>query len=405
MSQNKPEIFEFTRESFYEKVWSSPATHLAKELGCSDVLIGKVCKEYMIPKPYLGYWAKLRHKKKAKKTPLPKCDDPELQTLVFRKYPERETAALEAESTYAPDLMAIFKKARGMPAIKVKKQLGTLHPYVDATRDHLRQGDRAYSLLSQSERNDRRLTISVVTSKGKRTRALCILDALVRRIEKIGGSIVQSSGQDYYGHDQRRWLEVHICGESLGELGIREKQRRVKVPEAERDPFEPASKLVDTGNLVLTVGPSYGEITVKDTKKKQIEDGLNDLIFALIRKAALIRDKRLEREEQERRRQEEADRRHREEQELKQRREELEKRQQAEQGRVDQLLDEVERRQLSKQVREYLDEVCEMLMKRHGVTSIGLESDGADFFRWAHQQADRIDPLKRSPPSVLDERI
>ena len=76
MQNPKGEEITFTREQFYEKVWSSPATKIAKELGCSDVMIGKICKSYDVPKPYLGYWAKLEYGKDPKKTPLPKNGDP-----------------------------------------------------------------------------------------------------------------------------------------------------------------------------------------------------------------------------------------------------------------------------------------------------------------------------------------
>ena len=50
-----------TRAKLYKQVWAKPAVHLAKELGISDVAIGKICKKYEIPKPPLGYWAKAAH--------------------------------------------------------------------------------------------------------------------------------------------------------------------------------------------------------------------------------------------------------------------------------------------------------------------------------------------------------
>lgn len=404
MNQNKPEIIKFTREAFYEKVWSSPATHIAKELGCSDVLIGKVCKEYKIPKPYLGYWAKLQHKKKAKKTPLPKCDDPNLQTLVFRKYPERETVAPEPEPAYDPDLQAIRYEATSLPAVTVKKQLGTAHQHVAATRDALRRDSKPYYEHTRGEQNDRRPTVSLRVTKSTRTRALCILDAFFKRIEKIGGKIEQKA--DRYSYQPTFHLEITIGGEAIGGIRMREKQKRIKVPEAERTSrFSSATKMVDTGLLVLTVGPTYEESVIQDIRDDRIEDRLNDFIIGLVRKAAIIRRDRIKAEEAERQRQEEARRRYEAEQELKRRREDLEKRQQAEQRRVDQLIAEVEGRQFSKQIREYLDEVCLMLMKRDSITSIRVESEAAEFLRWAHRQADRFDPLKKSPPSVLDEHI
>src|SRR3546814_10814209 len=38
----------FTREEFYDLVWSKPMTHLAKEFALSDVALHKVCKKHNI---------------------------------------------------------------------------------------------------------------------------------------------------------------------------------------------------------------------------------------------------------------------------------------------------------------------------------------------------------------------
>ena len=82
MTSSKAVTREFTREEFYDFVWSAPATKLAKEIGCSDVMIGKICKSYDIPKPYLGYWARLAHGKKPERIKLPKNDDKFTNTLL-----------------------------------------------------------------------------------------------------------------------------------------------------------------------------------------------------------------------------------------------------------------------------------------------------------------------------------
>lgn len=48
-----------TRQQLYELVWSKPRTALAKELGVSDVWIGKQCRALNVPAPPPGYWANL----------------------------------------------------------------------------------------------------------------------------------------------------------------------------------------------------------------------------------------------------------------------------------------------------------------------------------------------------------
>lgn len=57
----------FTREEFYELVWSKPMTHLAKEFAISDVALHKICKKHDIPNPPLGWWAKKAAGKKVKR--------------------------------------------------------------------------------------------------------------------------------------------------------------------------------------------------------------------------------------------------------------------------------------------------------------------------------------------------
>jgi hypothetical protein len=39
----------FTREEFYELVWSKPMTHLATEFAISDVALHKICRKHGIP--------------------------------------------------------------------------------------------------------------------------------------------------------------------------------------------------------------------------------------------------------------------------------------------------------------------------------------------------------------------
>jgi len=50
------DVKKFTREQFYQLIWSKPATKLATELGISDVAITKLCRRFNIPKPGVGYW-------------------------------------------------------------------------------------------------------------------------------------------------------------------------------------------------------------------------------------------------------------------------------------------------------------------------------------------------------------
>ena len=59
------------RDDLYRQVWSHPMTHVARELGKSDVAVAKLCKKLDVPVPPRGYWAKLRAGQRVSQAPLP----------------------------------------------------------------------------------------------------------------------------------------------------------------------------------------------------------------------------------------------------------------------------------------------------------------------------------------------
>ena len=60
-----------TREQLYEQVWTIPTQTLAKQYGISDVGLSKICRRLNVPKPGLGYWAKVDAGQSPPRTPLP----------------------------------------------------------------------------------------------------------------------------------------------------------------------------------------------------------------------------------------------------------------------------------------------------------------------------------------------
>ncbi|RYG98469.1 MAG: hypothetical protein EON58_07055, partial [Alphaproteobacteria bacterium] len=55
---------EFTREDLHAKVWALPLLVIAREIGVSDVALGKACRKAKIPLPGRGYWAAMKAGKK-----------------------------------------------------------------------------------------------------------------------------------------------------------------------------------------------------------------------------------------------------------------------------------------------------------------------------------------------------
>ena len=56
-STEAPLTTRLTRKALYDLVWSRPRTTLAKEMGVSDVWIGKQCRAFNVPAPPSGNWA------------------------------------------------------------------------------------------------------------------------------------------------------------------------------------------------------------------------------------------------------------------------------------------------------------------------------------------------------------
>lgn len=77
----------FSRREFYDLVWSKPMTHVAKELGVSDVALHKVCRKHGIPNPPAGWWAKKAAGKRADQIALPETKQGQSLTIMIRSAP------------------------------------------------------------------------------------------------------------------------------------------------------------------------------------------------------------------------------------------------------------------------------------------------------------------------------
>jgi len=398
----------FSRQEFYDRVWLISVTKFAAELGCTSATINRVCESSNIPRPYAGYWVKIAHGKSPAPTPLPDDPDAESRPIVFYQYDGYETTVDEPprELQYDDDILELLQRAKSLGPVKVLEKLSKPHPLVLATKDRI-DLDVAAAKLPWSQRNSawrekapHGVTVEVSAPQVKR--ALRIMDALLKRVEQVGGKVEIHSKpyQDYH-----KQTVVKFGGDEVTVLRIREKHNQVRKKNEdtkyswERDRTE----LVPTGLLLIDEGPSgYGKPFLADGKSTKLEDGLDALVVALVRTAGENRIRRREREAAERKKlQAERVRREREA-ELKRLRDELAQRQREEHARVEQLIQHAEAMRRSRLVREYLDELF-WLRAPDGV--VDIDSTLAEYLRWGFQQADRLDPLRPSPPSVLDERI
>ncbi len=120
----------FTREQFYELVWSKPMTHLAKEFAISDVALHKICKKDGIPNPPLGWWAKKAAGKKVKQMPLPEAKP---------GASDRITIADGNLSRESSALASVREHARIRASEGDEDQAAPSSPIIDRTLDKLRK--------------------------------------------------------------------------------------------------------------------------------------------------------------------------------------------------------------------------------------------------------------------------
>jgi hypothetical protein len=152
--------------------------------------------------------------------------------------------------------------------------------------------------------------------------------------------------------------------------------------------------------LAIDAGETYTgygcQRTWRDTKTKRLEDRLNSFVAGLVEMSVRLKERQEERERQaEQRRQEEKRR-----QEEARRRAEQRKLYKEEKARVTELLTQAENYYKSQRVRNLIEAVRQE-HTRNGVIESG--NDVASWIEWAEQQANRLDPLRPSPPSILDE--
>lgn len=399
MTTRKCETLEFTREEFYEYVWTAPATKLAKELGCSDVMIAKTCKAYDIPKPYAGYWAKLSHGKAPAKTPLPANDSLELQSLVFYKYPEAETALNKPprESLYDQDILEHLAKAKQLGPVVVSKTLRSPHPLIAETKAEWKQlaAERKIPWCDRAAGRERAKTLAIQVSAALELRALRFMDALIKRLEKVGGTIeIRQCGYQARDHQS----VVVIANETVTRIRLHEKHNQVKAfnKNAKYEWERHKTELVPSGLLLIDNGPSsYQAPLLIDKKNSLIEDVLANMVNDLIVRAGEIRIQRRAQEAQERQRVFDEKLQQERNELLRQAKADLLQRQEKEQAKVDQLFNNFQCWKESQMLREYLTSFEEHFVAKNNGAE--LAENVKDYIEWGVEQANRLDPFSVSP--------
>jgi hypothetical protein len=372
MDNDQSETVTLSRKELYEKIWQTPTTKLGESFGLSDVALGKICKKHLIPKPPLGYWAKLAHGKLVTQTPLSTIDNPGLEVIKIGKKTPHSTIERVKSSTSMNEVQLV-----------VPERLTSPHPLVRWTMDALKSevADQTGILRAGI---DGCLNVSV----GRQSvgRAMRIMNALIKALESQGSTVTVVK------KDRMRQTCVNILDETL-EIELKEilTRKEKQFTAAQLRDREKSYWLRDrkeyeffpSQNFALNIVTYCGEGVRRvwsDGKRQRLENCLGSVIVGLRAAAEGVRAVRLERECWERERQEN-ERRRLEEQERRRKEEE----------KIKHLEQVVANWNQSQKIREFVANVERAIAEAKERNN--KVPDLSEWLAWAYRYADSIDPI------------
>lgn len=393
-----------SRQDLYDRVWSTSAVQLAKELGVSDVAISKACRRHQIPKPPLGYWAKLAAGKAPPVPALPIVIDPKLQTVTFSPPSPRVArppapgdvaaptkTAIEFESPQIKDLFGRIQQSD--ISWDVPTSLRALHPVVaDALdglrlaskeRRHVRAGEP--DLLYPHQKLGEKPLLEIRVSSNLIERAVLLAQGIISAAQEVGFTMVRKRN-DRWPHCSFEMFNHHVQF-SIKEMASREPHTPTALELAEADRLSyrklPKWDRIPNGMLCVTVTePDRRSVLAEfqDGKSRRVELMIEEIVQQMLRGVdqhlTLIRRQReaqliaIERSEAKRREDE---------------------RRKAEQQRFDALVTEVEQWELARRIRRFRRVAFRSAVEK-GIP-VDSSSPADQWLRWVDGVADRLDPF------------
>ena len=240
-----------TRAELHRRVWHTPLSRLAPELGLSDNGLRKLCHRYNIDVPPRGFWARLAAGQNVTRPPLASpSDDPEIRLPTSREIERKVEHQRDAEIVKAVSATVVLTT---VSAAALRPTLNGCHPLIagtkryfdDAVKTDERRKKEAARPASRFEPNFTALFGSTRTLNGRyapnKSGCLRVVatprnidwilryhDALFRMLQSSGCTVKEGS----WNNSQR--VEIHAHGEQV-ELSFAEEF----VTRARNDPKRP----------------------------------------------------------------------------------------------------------------------------------------------------------------------
>lgn len=372
----------WNREELYAEVWKQPLVKVAPKYGISAVALGKVCRKLQVPLPGRGYWVKKEFGKPVKRLPLPVAKD--LPIVHRQKYPaargisNSQTVPSEPEPT-DPEYVRIVELESRTIVVDTDAKRHKLVAATERILKHARPDDKGILQLRYDQP-----CLELRVSKGTLDRALKFVNAVLLSLEAEGFPVSVQQGNHGTGVQIFGYRVPFAIVEKVREKGRRE----VKEYSWTRTiiEYEP------TGDLEFRVGEySYRQKKYRDGKKHRLETILPTCLGALMREgrsslisAKLAEQRRIEQQKKDRERAE------------------LGRQIAEEEKKVQDLETWVSNWARAQQMRDFIS-ALEKLWAQQG-HDLSPEAQEGQRIIWMKQQADRLDPMLPSPPSILDRK-
>jgi hypothetical protein len=307
-----------TRTELYDLVWSKPMTAVAKELGLSDVAVGKRCRAVQVPVPPRGYWAQVASGLTPRRPPLPKYRVLTAGTASTSRHSLLPTQspppAPEPTVTFQPPLPKPAPDTQVDDAMlalgeRLKERLRQLRVTADAplTWTFSLAATTAEARVPPgwptSLRSASRLPVIRTHGRAGDLRARGIATQLITIATRLGWAFNPTSGEPrrYDSPEEAARRQPHfVVEDELLFVEITERQRRIERPltvdeqrERKRHPdqfhYRDRYRYEPTGELTLVVFRGvkrHQTATFKDLPRRPLETRVSEILIALMTGAA-----------------------------------------------------------------------------------------------------------------------
>lgn len=342
----------FSLKEFYDLIWSTPISHLAKTYGLGDHNLRKLCNDFSIPIPPNGYWQKLKYNKPVSKIGLPPGVDEDKKIVLSVNRPENGETARSVSHSEVDLILNDPKAPSSVPEVLTKPHFLTLE-----TKRHWADFN-----LKRYEYDRSIPYLSIRVKKPNQNRALIFMDTLVKLLEYREHKVIIKNNETFailYG------VEI--------QLDLREAGKRIPNPPGSYPTFE----VVPSGELILKTGKYSIDKEWRDGKIL-IEEMLPKIVIWMEGKAKdwaeMMANIELERQQKKIQQDFTAAKKQLQEQEV---------------HSFEELLVNAERFTKAKELRIYIGAVKEKALE-NGPLTVEIER----WLEWALKRADWYDPLE-----------